>query len=141
MGATALLQIAIVALSGSIGLLADTLHNLGHLVTTIPLVIAFRLGRREPTDTHPFGYRRAEDLVGLLIAAVIALSAALIAWESVDALVRPRPLTHLGWVFAAGVVGALGNELVAVHRVRVGRRIGAAAGPGLSRDRRPGRRP
>ncbi|KAB8160294.1 cation diffusion facilitator family transporter [Streptomyces sp. 3MP-14] len=127
MGITALLQIVIVALSGSMALLADTLHNLGHLVTTIPLVIAFRLGRRAPTATHPFGYRRAEDLAGLLIAAVIALSAALIIRESIDALLNPRPLTHLGWVLAAGVVGAAGNELVAVHRIRVGRRIGSAA--------------
>lgn len=127
MGATAVLQIVIVAISGSIALLADTLHNLGHLVTTIPLVIAFRLGRRAPTTTYPFGYRRAEDLVGLLIAAVIALSAGLIIWESVDALLDPRELTNLGWVFAAGIVGALGNELVAIYRIRIGRKIGSAA--------------
>lgn len=127
MGATAVLQIVIVAISGSIALLADTLHNLGHLVTTIPLVIAFRLGRRSPTKKYPFGYRRAEDLVGLLIAGVIALSAALIVWESIDALINRRPLTNLGWVFAAGLVGALGNELVAMYRIRIGRKIGSAA--------------
>lgn len=127
MAATALAQIVIVALSGSIALLADTLHNLGHLVTTIPLVIAFRVGRRRPTKRYPFGFRRAEDLVGLLIAGVIALSAGLIIWESVAALRNPRPLTHLGWVFAAGVVGAAGNELVAMYRIRIGRRIGSAA--------------
>lgn len=127
MAATALAQIVIVALSGSIALLADTLHNLGHLVTTIPLLIAFRVGRRRPTKRYPFGFRRAEDLVGLLIAGVIALSAGLIIWESVAALQNPRPLTHLGWVFAAGVVGAAGNELVAMYRIRIGRRIGSAA--------------
>ncbi|HSK24385.1 MAG TPA: cation diffusion facilitator family transporter [Egicoccus sp.] len=127
MAATALAQIVIVALSGSIALLADTLHNLGHLVTTIPLVIAFRIGRRQPTRRYTFGYRRAEDLVGLLIAGVIALSAGLIIWESVSALRDPAPLTNLGWVFAAGLVGAAGNEVVAVYRIRIGRRIGSAA--------------
>lgn len=127
MAATALAQIVIVAVSGSIALLADTLHNLGHLVTTIPLVIAFRLGRRQPTKHFPFGYRRAEDLVGLLIAGVIAASAGLIIWESVTALQDPRPLTNLGWVFAAGLVGAAGNEVVAIYRIRIGRKIGSAA--------------
>lgn len=127
MGATAALQIVIVAISGSMGLLADTLHNLGHLATTIPLLIAFRLGRRQPTRRYPFGMRRAEDLVGLLISAVMALSAALIIWESVRALIQPRELTNLGWVFAAGVVGGLGNEIVARYRIRVGRRIASAA--------------
>lgn len=127
MGVTAVLQVVIVAISGSIGLLADTLHNLGHLATTIPLIIAFRIGRRAPTRRYPFGFRRAEDLVGLLIGLVIAISAGLIIWESVNAFVEPRPLTNLGWVFAAGIVGALGNEVVARYRIGVGRRIGSAA--------------
>ncbi|MFK5635436.1 cation diffusion facilitator family transporter [Ornithinimicrobium sp. LYQ103] len=127
MGVTALLQIVIVALSGSIALLADTVHNLGHLATTIPLIIAFRIGRRSPTRRYSHGFRRAEDLVGLLIGLVIALSAALIIWESVRALVEPRGIAHLGWVMAAALVGAAGNEAVAIYRIRAGRRIGSAA--------------
>ncbi|MCI2267002.1 cation diffusion facilitator family transporter [Sediminivirga luteola] len=127
MGATALLQIFIVALSGSIALLADTVHNLGHLATTIPLIIAFRLGRRAPTRRYPYGYKRAEDLVGLFIGLIIAASAALIIWESIRGLIEPRPLTHLGWVLAAALVGAAGNEAVAIYRIRAGRRIGSAA--------------
>lgn len=127
MGATAVLQIVIVALSGSVALLADTLHNLGHLATTIPLIIAFRLGRRAATRRYSYGFRRAEDLVGLLIGAVIALSAALIVWESIRALTTERDMTHLGWVLAAALVGAAGNEIVAIYRIRAGRRIGSAA--------------
>jgi cation diffusion facilitator family transporter len=127
MMATAILQVAIVAVSGSIGLLADTLHNLGHAVTTIPLLIAFRLARRPATERYTYGYRRAEDLAGVLIALVIAGSVVLIVWESVAALIDPRPLANLGWVFAAGLVGFLGNEIVAGYRIRAGRRIGSAA--------------
>lgn len=127
MGATALLQVFIVWLSGSVALLADTLHNFGHLATTIPLIIAFRLGRRAPTRHYSYGFRRAEDLVGLLIGAVVAISAALIVWESLRALTTQRDMTHLGWVLAAALVGAVGNELVAVYRIRAGRRIGSAA--------------
>lgn len=127
MGATAILQMFIVAISGSIALLADTLHNVGHAVTTIPLIIAFKLGQRAATKRYSYGYRRAEDLVGLFISFVIALSAVLIIWESVQALIDPPELTNLWWVFAAGIVGALGNELVAIYRIRAGRRIGSAA--------------
>ena len=127
MMATAALQIVIVAVSGSIGLLADTLHNLGHAVTTIPLVIAFKIGQRQASKGYSYGYRRAEDLVGVLISLVIAASVVLIVVESIDALINPRPLANLGWVFAAGIVGALGNEIVAVYRIRTGRKIGSAA--------------
>ncbi|MDQ4039831.1 MAG: cation diffusion facilitator family transporter [Actinomycetota bacterium] len=127
MGATAIMQMVIVAISGSIALLADTLHNVGHAVTTIPLIIAFKIGQRAATKRYSYGYRRAEDLVGVFIALVIAVSAGLIIWESVEALLNPRPLSNLWWVFAAGLVGAAGNELVAVYRIRAGRRIGSAA--------------
>ncbi|SEE29683.1 cation diffusion facilitator family transporter [Ruania alba] len=127
MAATAILQIVIVAISGSIALLADTLHNVGHAVTTIPLVIAFRIGQRAASKMYSYGYRRAEDIVGLFISLIIAVSAAVIIWESVDALVEPRELTNLWWVFAAGLVGAAGNEIVAIYRIRTGRRIGSAA--------------
>jgi len=127
MGLTALGQVVIVWLSGSVALLADTVHNLGHLATTIPLIIAFKLGAKPATQRYSYGFRRAEDVVGLLIAAVIALSAGLIIWESIRALTGERELTHLGWVFAAGVVGFVGNELVAIYRIRAGRRIGSAA--------------
>ena len=127
MMATAILQMVIVAISGSIALLADTLHNLGHAVTTIPLVIAFHLGRRAASRKYPYGFRRAEDLAGVLISLVIAASIVLIVFESIDALVNPRPLANLGWVFAAGLVGAAGNEIVAWYRIRTGRKIGSAA--------------
>ena len=127
MMATALAQVVIVAISGSIALLADTVHNLGHAATTIPLIIAFRLGRRPANGRYSYGYRRAEDLVGLFIGLIVAATAAIIIWESVDALLNPREVTHLGWVLAAGVVGFLGNEIVAVYRIRAGKRIGSAA--------------
>ncbi|MBM7517687.1 cation diffusion facilitator family transporter [Nocardioides nitrophenolicus] len=127
MTATALLQVAIVAISGSTALLADTVHNLGHAATTVPLILAFRIGRRPSSRRYPYGLRRAEDLVGLLIGLIVAASAAWIIADSIDALLHPRELTHLGWVFAAGVVGLLGNEAVAVYRIRAGRRIHSAA--------------
>ncbi|MBB1510435.1 cation diffusion facilitator family transporter [Tessaracoccus sp. MC1756] len=127
MAATALLQVFIYLLSGSVALLADTVHNFGHLATTIPLILAFRLGRRAPTRSYTYGFRRAEDLVGLLIGGVIAASAALIIWESLRALSAERDMTHLPWVMAAAIIGALGNEVVAWYRIRAGRRIGSAA--------------
>lgn len=127
MTATAIAQVVIVAASGSMALLADTVHNLGHAVTTIPLIIAFRLARRPADHRYSYGYRRAEDLVGLFIGLIVAVTAVIIIWESIDALVDPREISNLGWVLAAGVVGFLGNETVAIYRIRAGRRIGSAA--------------
>ncbi|WP_264029058.1 cation diffusion facilitator family transporter [Cellulosimicrobium sp. SH8] len=127
LGATALAQLGIVAVSGSVALLADTVHNLSDALTAVPLWIAFVLGRRAATRRYTHGYGRAEDLAGLFIVAMIALSAVVAGVESVRRLADPQPVDNLGWVIAAGVVGFAGNEAVAVYRIRVGRRIGSAA--------------
>ena len=127
LGATALFQLVIVLVSGSVALLADTVHNFSDALTAVPLWIAFLLGRRKPTRTYTYGFGRAEDLAGLFIVAMIALSAVVAAVESIRRFFEPQPLYNLGWVLAAGLVGFAGNELVAIYRIRVGRQIGSAA--------------
>ena len=127
LGATSLFQLAIVLVSGSVALLADTVHNFSDALTAVPLWIAFLLGRRKPTRTYPYGFGRAEDLAGLFIVAMITLSAIVAAVESIRRFFEPQPVHNLGWVLAAGLVGFAGNELVAIYRIRVGRRIGSAA--------------
>ncbi|GAA2882666.1 cation diffusion facilitator family transporter [Microbacterium esteraromaticum] len=125
--ATTVLQAVIVAFSGSVALLADTIHNFSDALTAVPLWIAFALSRRAPTRRYTYGFKRAEDIAGLFIVLMIALSAVVAAWEAIDRIVEPRPITNVGWVLAAGVVGFLGNEAVALYRIRIGRRIGSAA--------------
>jgi Co/Zn/Cd efflux system component len=78
---TALLQAAVVAVSGSVALLGDTLHNAADALTAVPLAIAFVVGRRPPTRRYTYGYGRAEDLAGVAIVAIIAASSALAAYE------------------------------------------------------------
>jgi cation diffusion facilitator family transporter len=124
---TTILQAIVVAFSGSVALLADTVHNFAVALTAIPLWVAFVLGRRVASRRYTYGYGRAEDLAGLFIIAVVALSAVVAAWQSVDRLIHPHPLENLGWVIVAGVIGFAGNEAVAIYRIRVGRRIGSAA--------------
>ena len=127
LGITAALQLVVVAVSGSVALLADTIHNFSDAFTALPLWFAFVLGRRPPTRRYTYGYGRAEDLAGVLIVAMIALSAVVAGFESVRRLLDPEPIQEAGWVLVAGLVGFAGNELVAVYRIRVGRRIGSAA--------------
>ena len=127
LAATAAFQVVIFLISGSVALLADTIHNFSDALTAIPLWIAFALGRRAATPRYTYGYGRAEDLAGVFIVLMIAASAGLAAWESIQRLIDPQPVANLGWVMVAAVVGFAGNEAVAVFRIRVGREIGSAA--------------
>ncbi len=124
---TSILQIGVVYMSGSVSLFADTAHNIGDGLNSIPLLIAFYLARRLPTSRYTYGFGRAEDVAGLFIVLSIAISAGIVLWESFQRLLNPQPLTNLGWVAAAALIGFLGNEAVAFMQIRVGRRIGSAA--------------
>lgn len=124
---TAAFQVAVVVISGSVALLADTIHNVADATTAIPLWIAFRLATRRPTETFTYGYGRVEDLAGLTIVAIILFSAIVAGYEAIDRIVHPQPITALGWVALAGLIGFVGNEAVAVFRIRVGREINSVA--------------
>jgi cation diffusion facilitator family transporter len=127
LGVAAALQAAIFLLSGSVALLGDTLHNVADALTAVPLGIAFLLGRRAATRAYTYGFGRAEDLAGVVIVLVIAGSSIAAAWTAILRLAHPEDMTHIPWVLAAGVIGFLGNEIVARYRIGVGRRIGSAA--------------
>ena len=124
---TALIQIMIFAVSGSVGLLADTIHNFSDALTAVPLGIAFVLGRRLATRRYTYGFGRAEDIAGVAIVMMIFASALVAAYESYQKILNPQPLQNVGWVMIAAVVGFAGNEIVALFRIRVGTEIGSAA--------------
>ena len=124
---TAALQAVVVWNTGSVALLADTIHNLADALTSVPLWIAFVIGRRAPNRRYTYGYGRAEDVAGMVIVLMITLSAAVAGWESVRKLLTPEPMQHVWWVIAASIIGFIGNEAVALYRISVGRRIGSAA--------------
>lgn len=127
LGITAALQLAVALTSGSVAVLADTIHNFADASTAIPLWLAFKVSNRPANARYTYGYGRAEDLAGVFVLLMIVGSAAIALWESIQKLLNPSPIDHLGWVAVAGLVGAIGNELVAQYRIRVGRRIGSAA--------------
>ena len=115
--ATAALQLTVVALSGSVALLADTLHNIGDAATALPLWLAFALRRRPPTDRFTYGYGRVEDLAGIAIVLIMAGTALLAGYEAIARLFHPQPVRYLSAVVAASVIGFLGNEAVAIFRM------------------------
>lgn len=127
LGLTALIQIVIVVMSGSVALAADTIHNFADALTAVPLWIAFELGAKPATRRYTYGFGRVEDLAGSFVVAMITMSAIIAGYEAIARLIHPQQIEHVGWVALAGLVGFIGNEWVALYRIRVGHRIGSAA--------------
>ena len=124
---TAIAQMVVVVLSGSVALLADTIHNVGDALTAVPLWIAFLFARRAPSRRFTYGFGRVEDFAGMVIVLIILFSAVTAAYQSVDRLINPQDVQLVWAVAAAGALGFIGNEAVAIFRIRVGREINSAA--------------
>ena len=119
----ALIQFGIAAIGGSAGLFADALHNLGDVLTTVALWIAFIVSSRAANQRYTYGYHRGEDLAGIFIVLVIIASAVASAVESIQKLASGVAPTHLVLSMAAALVGVAGNELLAQYKISVGKRI------------------
>ena len=124
---TFLIQVIIVIYTGSVALMADTIHNLGDAVTAIPLGIAFLFALRKPSKNFTYGFGRVEDLAGVIIVLIILFSAIVAGYQSVDRIIHPHPIQNIWAVIVASIIGFIGNEGVALFRIRVGKEIGSAA--------------
>jgi cation diffusion facilitator family transporter len=122
---TGLVELLLAALTGSVALLGDAIHNLSDVSTSAVVFLGFRISRKPPSRTHPYGYDRAEDLAGLGVAAVIWLSAVFAGYESYRKLVSHGPTSDVWLGMAGAALGIIGNQAVAVYKRRVGTRIGS----------------
>lgn len=127
LGVTAVFQLAVVVYTGSVALLADTIHNFGDAATAIPLWIAFSLARKAASRRFTYGYGRFEDIAGIAVVLTILASALVAGYQSIDRLLNPQPVEHIWVIAAAAVIGFIGNEIVALFRIRVGKEIDSAA--------------
>ena len=116
LGLTAGAQVVVFALSNSVALLADLIHNFGDALTAVPLGIAFFLRSL-----------RGEKLAGLAVVLAIFVSACVALYETVLRFIHPQHLSHLWALAAAGAIGFVGNELAAHVRLTAGHRLASAA--------------
>lgn len=125
LGASAAIRLTIAALSGSVALLAAGLDDLGDVLTTIALSVAFVASRRAADRRYTFGYQRFEDLSGVLVVLVIWSSAAFATYEAITKLSGDHEVTRLGIAMAAAAGGLLANGFAGFYKIRVGKRIGS----------------
>lgn len=127
LGITATLELGVFIAAGSVALLADTIHNYMDAMTAIPLWVAFLLSRKKPSARFTYGYGRVEDFAGIVIVLIILANVFIVGVESMERFLHPEPVRFLVWVALAGMIGFIGNEIVAVLRIRIGREIQSAA--------------
>lgn len=124
---TAVIQLGVASMSGSVALLGDTIHNFSDALSALPLWLAFYLGRMQPGKRFSVFNIRLEDAAGMLIVLSILTSGLIVGYHSVDNLFHPKIVSHLTAVAVAAFIGFIGNETVALFRMKIGKEIGSQA--------------
>ncbi|HLY65439.1 MAG TPA: cation diffusion facilitator family transporter [Chloroflexota bacterium] len=117
------LELALALVTGSVALLGDALHNLSDVSTSLAVFLGFKVSQKPASRHFPYGFERAEDLAGLVVALVIWSSAFFAGYQSYHKLLSHAGTTHVFVGMAGAIAGILANQLVARYKARVGRRI------------------
>lgn len=116
-------ELCLALFTGSVALLSDALHNLSDVSTSLAVFLGFKISQRRPSRHYPYGFDRAEDLAGLLVALVIWSSAVFAGYQSYEKLISHSATTRV-WVGMAGaLLGIVGNQVVARYKMMVAQHI------------------
>jgi cation diffusion facilitator family transporter len=109
--------------TGAASLLAEAIHSVADTANQGLLMLGTRRARREPTETHPFGYARERYFWAFVVAVVLFTGGGLFAlYEAEEKLRNPHELSSLGWAIGILLVAIVFEGLslrTAVRHARV----------------------
>lgn len=114
-------------LSGSLSLLADAFHTLADSLTSLVVIVGFRLSRKPADAHHPFGHGRIESIASLVIGVLLGVAAFELGHAAVTRLLSPTPVVAPTWLIVVITATALVKELLARFSFELGTLIGSDA--------------
>ena len=90
-------------LTDSASLLADAGHNLSDVLGLLLAWGAAYLATQPSSKLFSYGYRRTTILAALVNALILILAAGFIAFESIDKLLNPTPVSEIAIMVVAGI--------------------------------------
>jgi len=128
------IKIAASIVTGSIAIRADAVHSVIDLFGVIIGYTAIKIASRPPDKRHPYGHGKAENIAGVIIAAMIFIGAIIIAYQAVTRLIvgGAVELVTLGIYVTAAAIAI--NLVVSWYGLRVARATESIALEATARD-------
>lgn len=106
-------------------LFADGVHSFSDLITDFMILFAAKWGSLDADDSHPYGHQRIETAATLLLALLLILAGAGIAWDALEAAFKETHIPHIAalWVVFLSIMA---NEILFHYTLRVGKKIESA---------------
>lgn len=120
-------KLAMGIITGSVSVTADAVNNLGDACCSLGTAIGFKISSKSPDSDHPFGHRRLEYVIGVVISVVVLMAGAEFAVSSIEEIISPSPHTYS--TAAVVIMGtAIGAKLIlAIFYYRIGKSMKSVA--------------
>jgi cation diffusion facilitator family transporter len=113
--------------SGSIALIADSIHSFSDIVASLAVFIGIRLSQRKPDEMFPYGYYKIESFASLIISVIIVVTGIEIAVESFNAFINPVAIEIPLISLSVAAFSAVISFLLARYKEKIGKLIGSQA--------------
>lgn len=121
------LAAGIAAHSGA--MISDAVHSASDVLSTLVVIVGFKLAGKESDREHPFGHERFECVAAILLAMMLAATGVGIGWAGVRNLLGSSgPLPTPGWVaLAAAVLSIVSKEAMYWYTRAAAKKLGSAS--------------
>lgn len=110
-------------LGQSASLIADGVHSLSDLISDFLVIIAIKLGSREADHSHPYGHRRFETIVTVLLGLGLIIVAGGIAWDAAERLLNTEKLLiPTQETLGIALISIIANEMLYHYTKRIGKK-------------------
>ena len=111
----------------SVSLIADAVHTLSDLATSVVVIIGFRIAQKPSDKEHPFGHGRMESIAALIVSVLLFAASVELLEKSIHWIIHPRTSTAspvvISLIFATIVI----KELLARFSYHLGDIINSQA--------------
>lgn len=126
--------VLIKALAGTFGhskaLISDAVHSASDVLSTIIVIIGYKLSRRREDSSHPYGHERIECVAAVILATMLAITGALMGFEGVKDIFKETYKNFKipgSFTIVAAIIGIAAKEAMYHVTKRVANKINSDA--------------
>jgi cation diffusion facilitator family transporter len=102
-------------------LIADGVHNAGDVVASLAALSSMKIAHRPADEDHPYGHGKAEVIAAGMVGLILAISALVIAYQSIGCFFRVVSDVHVV-AFMAAIISVFWKLSLYQFSMRVGRK-------------------
>ena len=121
-----ILKLSLGIFINSIALIADSIHTLSDVGTSILIIFGFSMSKKPADKNHPYGHGRMEHIATLVMTVLLFLAGLTFIWQSLSRFTGLTALLHGEYAIMIGIIiilTAIVKEIMAQYSMALGKLI------------------